>query len=377
MFVHYTKDLVDYTTDWSGISRNGGSTCRTCTALYCIDVARPLANGTQKRCTEINHETLRACRVLCSSSEQWHHDKVHTRYLTSQFIGHAAADDLLQHFNSSTSDLRRSGLLQVSMDGPSVNWSFYDKLGKEMKDGLLNIGSCGLHVIHGAFQTGARETGWGIDNLLSCPYYLFKDTSARRDDYVDVTGCTEFPLKFCKHRWVENGPVCSRILLLWRHLKLFVEACESKQKTRPTSNSYTTLRDAMSDKLSVAKLSFFRSLASAVEPFLSLYQTDKPMGPFLVHDIERVVRHLLERRVKPDALQNSSTACDLLKVDIEKERVANKKIEVGFKAESELKRLLKAKAINERQVYQFREDCRQFVVKCVGKIFERSPLKYS
>ena len=81
--------------------------------------------------------------------------------------------------------------------------------------------------------------------------------------------------------------------------------------------------------------------------------------------------------MKPDALQNTSTTCDLIKVDVEKEIVANKNIEVGFKAESELKRLLKAKAINERQVYQFREDCRQFVVKCVGKIFERSRLKYS
>ena len=70
VFVHYTKDLVDYTTEWSGISRNGGSTCRTCTVLYCIDVVRPLANGTQKRCTEINHEILWACRVLYSSSEQ-------------------------------------------------------------------------------------------------------------------------------------------------------------------------------------------------------------------------------------------------------------------------------------------------------------------
>ena len=69
VFVHYTKDLVDYTTYWSGISRNGGSTCRACTVLYCIDVARPLTNGTQKRCTEINHETLRACRVLCFKSQ--------------------------------------------------------------------------------------------------------------------------------------------------------------------------------------------------------------------------------------------------------------------------------------------------------------------
>ena len=81
--------------------------------------------------------------------------------------------------------------------------------------------------------------------------------------------------------------------------------------------------------------------------------------------------------MKPDALQNASTAYDMLNVGIEKERVANKKIEVGFKAERELKRHLNPKAINECQVYQFREECRQFVVKCVSKIFERSPLKYS
>ncbi|KAK2140319.1 hypothetical protein LSH36_1393g00020 [Paralvinella palmiformis] len=134
----------------------------------------------------------------------WRHDQVHTRYLTSQFIGYAAATDLLEHFNASTSDLCRNGLLQVSMDGPSVNWSFYEKLEKEIKNecgmGLLNFRSCGLHVIHRAFQTGARETDWGLDGLLSSPYYLFKDTSARRDDFTDVTGCNEFPLKFCKQR---------------------------------------------------------------------------------------------------------------------------------------------------------------------------------
>ena len=88
----------------------------------------------------------------------------HFRYPTSQFI------DLLEHFNASTSDLRRNGLLQVSRNGPSVNWSFYDKLEKEIKNecdmGLLNIGSCGLHVIHGVFHTGARETDSGLDGLL-------------------------------------------------------------------------------------------------------------------------------------------------------------------------------------------------------------------
>ena len=49
---------------------------------------------------------------------------------------------------------------------------------------------------------------------------------------------------------------------------------------------------------------------------------------------------------------------------------------MGFKAEGELKSLLSTKAISECQVFQFREECRQFVVECVNKIFERSPLKY-
>ncbi|KAK2143912.1 hypothetical protein LSH36_800g01109 [Paralvinella palmiformis] len=74
----------------------------------------------------------------------------------------------------------------------------------------------------------------------------------------------------------------------------------------------------------------------------------------------------------------ASTAYDLLKLDLEKERVEleNKKIEVGFKAEGELKSLLSTKAISKCQVFQFREERRQFVVKCVNKIFERSPLNY-
>ena len=50
----------------------------------------------------------------------------------------------------------------------------------------------------------------------------------------------------------------------------FVEACGTKWKAKPTSNSYNVLHDAMNDKLSVTKLSFFKSVASAVEPFLAL-----------------------------------------------------------------------------------------------------------
>ena len=42
-------------------------------------------------------------------------------------------------------------MLQVSMDGTSVNWALYDELGKhrerEELPGLISIGSCGSCVL--------------------------------------------------------------------------------------------------------------------------------------------------------------------------------------------------------------------------------------
>ena len=60
-----------------------------------------------------------------------------------------------------------------------------------------HLGSCSLHVVHGAFQTGAQQTGWNIDSLLRSLYNLFHDAPARAEDFVNITGSTQFPRKFC------------------------------------------------------------------------------------------------------------------------------------------------------------------------------------
>jgi len=52
--------------------------------------------------------------------------EVRTRYYHSEFMGHATADDMVTVFETVTSDLDLSDLLQLSMDGPNMNWKFYD-----------------------------------------------------------------------------------------------------------------------------------------------------------------------------------------------------------------------------------------------------------
>ena len=55
-------------------------------------------------------------------------DSVKVRYWTSSFLGHSTHSDLLKHFNESLSGLDLSKMLQVSVDGPAVNWKFFDAL---------------------------------------------------------------------------------------------------------------------------------------------------------------------------------------------------------------------------------------------------------
>ena len=82
--------------------------------------------------------------------------KVEGRYLTSIFLRHTRADNLLKAFQETTSKLELDKMLQVSMDGPSVHCKFYEKLieSREISDltGLINIESRALHVFHGAFK---------------------------------------------------------------------------------------------------------------------------------------------------------------------------------------------------------------------------------
>lgn len=71
---------------------------------------------------------------------------------------------------------------------------------------MLNTGSCGLHIIHGAFMHGVEPSGWNVDEFLKSVHWCLKDTPARRDDYAKAVNNENplMPLRFCKTHWTEN-----------------------------------------------------------------------------------------------------------------------------------------------------------------------------
>ena len=99
-------------------------------------------------------------------------NRVKTRYFGSSFLGHTTLQDLCSHFIDVTKDLNSTRLYQISMDGPSVSINFYNEFIKTHKchHQLIDMGSCSLHIIHGALRTGEIKSEWYSKHVLKGAY---------------------------------------------------------------------------------------------------------------------------------------------------------------------------------------------------------------
>ena len=103
------------------------------------------------------------------------------------------------------------------------------------------MGSCSLHVVHGAFRTGVKQTGLGIDLLLKSLYSHLHETPARREDYTKMTGSEVFPFQFCGNRSLEDKRVAERAVEIWPSLTTYITEIPKKPKSQvPTSSSFSS-----------------------------------------------------------------------------------------------------------------------------------------
>ena len=123
-------------------------------------------------------------------------NKVCSRNLFSPFMGHSTAEDIMNNFLEVSSEMKLCNLLQVSMDGPKINWSFLEQLSSDLHDEygttMLFLGSCGLHVVNGSQTTGHKAANRKVQVQLKSFFKLFKDSPARQGDYINFTGCNQF-----------------------------------------------------------------------------------------------------------------------------------------------------------------------------------------
>lgn len=309
----------------------------------------------------------------------WNGPQVETRYATSVFLGHADAATVLSALKESVYSLgiKLENLMQLGMDGPNVNWKVFEDLAAEIRlekeTDLLNVGSCGLHVLHGAYKNAMESTEWGIEEILKAAYYLFNNTSARRDDFQGLTGSSQFALKFAPHRWVENVPVLERMLEILPQLCQYLKAVKDKKLPNPGTHSFGVLMSECLNPLLIVKLKFALNFAKIVHPFLLKYQTDKPALPFVAADLLGIIKELLAKFIKSDCLKNVEQTASLRRNEFA-ERENHQQIDLGFSAEKSLREI--SKKASESVIAALRVKAKEALICFIKKLMEKSPLAY-
>ena len=128
-------------------------------------------------------------------------------------------------------------------------------------------------------------------------------------------------------------PVAKRALEVLPHLRNYVKAVNEKKLPDPKTQSFDTVQKMLQDDFLEVKINIFISIAKEVVPFLTLYQTDRVMIPFLGDDLHRMLKYLMSRVIVNSVLkEQGTTPYGLIKIDVnnaENQRAAQK-VDIGF-----------------------------------------------
>ena len=132
---------------------------------------------------------------------------------------------------------------------------------------------------------------------------------------------------------------------------------------RSSSKSYANVLSAVNDNLTPAKLHFFSFVAGIFQPFLVKYQSDKPMVPFVLDVLLRLVKRILLLVLKPDVVNPCTSITALKKIDLnEKDNFLKaKEIKLGFGARECIKNLKKSDLLSSQNLQTYMNECIIFV----------------
>lgn len=153
---------------------------------------------------------------------------------------------------------------------------------------------------------------------------------------------------------------------------------KKKEKNPLNANkNFAVVASFVKDKFASAKLAFFISVASMIEPFLTEFQSDNPLAPFLYQEFTSFISNIMSRFVKKEVLEKATSVS---KVDLRSENLLSSlNVDAGYETKAAISKL-KSTLPKDKEtdlIKKFMLDCRSVYVTLVSKLQNRSPLSYS
>ena len=295
----------------------------------------------------ITYYSARYKQVICS-------------YVGSLFVGHCPASALLDHFFEFITNLKLDldNLLNLGMDGPSVNKKFSrelkEELEKDHRTSFIDTGSCTLHTVHNSFGKGmnALKEVIDLDQFVIDLHFFFKKSSARREDFVAVAAVTDvmvhYLLKHCESRWLGIEKVLVRVIEQLPNItQYFLKDLPKKPEFRGEkgvgkTKRYVRIAECLRNPSLQALMAFVVFIGQDYKKYIVPLQTNAPMIHVL-HSMEvKLVHGLMSKFIQAQFIQDDTThktfkASELMKIDVTDKKLHLAKVQVGAKATQTLK----------------------------------------
>ena len=125
-----------------------------------------------------------------------------------------------------------------------------------------------------------------------------------------------FSQKFCGHRWLENGAALKRAIEINQNLKVYFKDLKEKKNIPTNDDRFTTSIDKLASPMHLAALHFSLCILNKIEPYLVLFEFERPLAVFLFEKLKELLVTLMERIVKPEVLAKKDTVGKILRLDL-------------------------------------------------------------
>ncbi|KAK2711000.1 hypothetical protein QYM36_012238 [Artemia franciscana] len=241
-------------------------------------------------------------------------NQVVKRHLKTCFLGHATEEDLKSEILKEIdgSSLSLSKLLTLSRDGPNVSKKLFRLMDSEKRkvtngDGLLNISTCRIDIVHNALCKSLEDVRETCSDLIVKMYYFFHDWPAQLEDFkiLQKTGVPR--LNFFKHvpaRWLSICPAAARLIELWPAIvEYFTVFILKKNSSFMRSNAYNEIAKVLKRSTLKVDFQFIDDSFSLFTRSTLKFQREELLIHEIFMELELLVRTLAGRILKAEAAQ--------------------------------------------------------------------------
>ena len=175
---------------------------------------------------------------------------------------------------------------------------------------------------------------------------------------------------------MENKLVSDRLLDVWPNMEKIVRFWKKMPVSKqPSSKSFKNVAEAVDDPLTPARLAFFSYVSSLMEPYLTKYQSNKPMIPFMYLDLKDLIKKLLQIIIKPEEIEKCKTGASFKSIDFTDKQIFmdGKGMQMGFRVQQILGIITEKDLVASSKIVQFRDGAKNLNITLLEKLLDKRP----